>query len=314
MQKNIHKKVIQRFWPALLFLLFFSACNIVRDRLSNLEEVNLVANNGNYTAARVDPNFINAWGFDFSPFGPAFISSNGTGTSVAYGTDGAERRSPITIPGAGEIPATGHPSAVVFNNTNFFFLSDFNPVRFIYAGSDGVISAWDAGDAAELIKDNSANASYTGIAIADDAGASFLYACNFKEHKIQVYDGSFNEVSKPFTDPAMPSSYSPYNIRSIDGRLYVTYAKETNGNVETGGGKGYVDIYNTDGTLSRRFASAGRLNAPWGIVKADPQFWNFNSGTPPSILVGNYGDGHINSYSQGGASLGPVLMHSGPIV
>ncbi|MEO6669970.1 MAG: TIGR03118 family protein [Ferruginibacter sp.] len=313
MQNYIHKKFGKWFFTGFIALLFFSACNIIRDRLNNLQQVNLVANNGSYTAGRVDPNFVNAWGFDFSPFGPAFISSNGTGTSVVYGTDGEERRSAISIPGPGEIPSTGHPSAVVFNYSNFFFLADFNPARFIYAGSDGVISAWNAGDIAQRIIDNSATASYTGIAIAEDAGASFLYTCNFKEHRIQVYDGSFNEVSMAFTDPTMPPSYSPYNIRSIDGKLYVTYAKETNGNVETGAGKGYVNIFNTDGTLSRRFASAGKLNAPWGITMATPQFWNFTSAQPNSILVGNYGDGRINSYSQSGTSLGPVLMQSGPI-
>ncbi|MFT3912276.1 MAG: TIGR03118 family protein [Ferruginibacter sp.] len=248
-------------------------------------------------------------------FGPAFISSNGTGTSVVYGTAGDERRSPILIPGAGEIPAQGAPTGVVFNGTNDFQQSNnFAPARFIYAGSDGVISSWNADDAAIVVHDNSATASYTGIAIAQDAGANFLYLANFKEGRIEVYDAVFNETNKPFIDPGIPAAYAPYNIRNIDGKLYVTYAKkDANGNVEPGTGKGYVDVYNTDGSFSRRFASGGKLNAPWGIVKTNPQFWNFSGSQPNSILVGNYGDGRINAYSQAGNLYGAVLMHSGPI-
>lgn len=314
MQRNIHKTMKQWAMPVSFLLLFITACNIIRDHFSNLQQVNLVASNGNYAAGRVDANFINAWGFDFSPFGPAFISSNGTGTSVVYGTAGDERRSPITIPGTGELPAQGHPSAVVFNGTNTFFLSDFNPARFIYAGTDGVLSAWNAGDVAEVIKDNAATASYTGIAIANDAGTDLLYVANFKERKVQVYDGAFTEVSRPFADAAIPAAYAPYNIRNIDGKLYVTYAKaDANGNVETGNGKGYVNVFNPDGTLSKRFASGGRLNAPWGITKASPEFWSFVGNQPNSILIGNYGDGRINSYSQGGSFLGQAQSQSGAI-
>lgn len=314
MQKKIHTNCIGWLSATMLVLFLFSTCNIIRDRLNNLHQVNLVANNGNYAADRIDPNFTNAWGFDFSPFGPAFISSNGTGTSVVYGTAGDERRSPILIPGAGEIPAQGAPAGVVFNTTNDFQLSsNFAPARFIYGGSDGVVTAWNADDAAIVVFDNSATASYTGVAIAQNGGANYLYLANFKEARIEVYDAVFNAVSMSFTDPAMPAGYAPYNIRSIDGKLYVTYAKGTNGVVETGTGKGYVNIYNTDGSLSKRFASAGKLNAPWGLAKVSPQFWNFMANQPTTILVGNYGDGKLNAYSQAGASLGPVLMQSGPV-
>ncbi len=310
--QNIHKKTKGFVFTATFLFLLMMGCNPIRDRLDNLQQVNLVANNGSYTGARVDPNFLGAWGFDFSPFAPAFISSHGTGTSVVYGTIGDERRTPITIPGIGELPAMGQPSGVVFNGTNNFFLSNFAPARFIYAGTDGLITAWNEADDAEIVLDNSATASYTGIAIAQDAGVDLLYVTNFKESKVQVFDAAFNEVSSTFTDPGIPSAYAPYNIRNIDGKLYVTYAKkDASGNVETGNGKGYVDIYNTDGSLSRRFASANKLNAPWGVVKVSPQFWSLSASQPNSILIGNYGDGRLNAYSAGGSFLGTAATQTG---
>src|SRR6476660_6417310 len=110
MQKKTHSNFGRWLFTSALALFLFTTCNIMRDRLNNLTQFNLVANNGNYAASSIDPNFINTWGFDFSPFGPAFISCNGTGTCVAYGPDGAERRLPILIPGAGETPAQGAPA------------------------------------------------------------------------------------------------------------------------------------------------------------------------------------------------------------
>jgi uncharacterized protein (TIGR03118 family) len=311
---NINKNLKRWVFLSLLVTLVVTACNTVQDRLDNFQQVNLVANNGSYVAGRIDPNFSGAWGFDFSPFGPAFISSHGNGTSVVYGTAGDERRDPVIIPGPGEIPAIGQPSGVVFNGTNTFFLADFAPARFIYAGTDGIISAWNVDNNAEVVADNSATASYTGIAIGQDAGIDLLYVANFKEARIQVYDGAFSEVSRPFTDPNIPSGYSPYNIRNIDGKLYVTYAKmAANGSAETGAGKGYVDIYNTDGSLSKRFVSGGKLNAPWGIVKVTPEFSTSTTATVNSILVGNYGDGRLNAYSQAGNFQGAISTPSAAI-
>lgn len=313
MYTKLHTKSHRWLTGMIVLVLFFSACQIIRDNIDNLVQVNLVANNGDYSATRVDANFTDPWGFDFSPFGPAFISSNATGTSPVIGTIGDERRSPIAIPGPGEIPGTGKPTGVVFNNTdNFQLNTNFSPARFIYAGSDGIISGWNEGDAASVIIDHSANASYTGLAIAQNAGANFLYVANFKENKVEVYDGTFTNVASGFTDASIPAGYAPYNIKNIEGLLYVTYARGTNGVVEPGAGRGYINVFSPDGSLNRRFASGGRLNAPWGITKASPSFGN-NSTTQLTILVGNYGDGRINSYSQFGTLQGTLQNSSGNV-
>ena len=76
------------------------------------------------------------------------------------------------------------------------------------------------------------------------------------------------EISgKPFTDYSLPSGYAPFNIQNIGGNLFVTYAKVSDepGEEETGPGLGFVDIYYPNGRLIKRFASGGKLNAPWGV-------------------------------------------------
>jgi uncharacterized protein (TIGR03118 family) len=42
-----------------------------------------------------------------------------------------------------------------------------------------------------------------------------------------------------------------------------------------------------------RLASHGALNAPWGLVRAPAHFGRFSG----ALLVGNFGDGHINAYN-----------------
>ncbi|MCI0464875.1 MAG: TIGR03118 family protein, partial [Gemmataceae bacterium] len=75
-----------------------------------------------------------------------------------------------------------------------------------------------------------------------------------------------------------------------------------------GAGYGFIDVYDTDGNLVRRFASQGALNAPWGLALAPAGFGPFGG----ALLVGNFGDGHINAYDpESGAYLGPLADDNG---
>jgi uncharacterized protein (TIGR03118 family) len=158
---------------------------------------------------------------------------------------------------------------------------------------------------------------YSGIALASDGGANFLYVANFSAGKIDVYDKDWAEVDKPFSDPHIPSGYSPFNIQNIGGMLYVMYAKVgADGEEEKGPGKGYVDIYNPDGSLVSHFIAKGELNAPWGIAQAPAAFFDEDmdmGNTHNAILVGNFGDGHINVYDESGKFLGPLRSKQKPI-
>jgi uncharacterized protein (TIGR03118 family) len=83
------------------------------------------------------------------------------------------------------------------------------------------------------------------------------------------------------------------------------------GKSEKGSGLGYVDIYNPDGSLVKRFVSQGDLNAPWGIAMTPAGFLNGTSSSV--ILIGNFGDGNINAYNTDGTSAGKLTSHGAPV-
>ena len=284
--------------------------------LKDFTQVNLVGNNDEYNPARVDPLLVNGWGLAFSPTGIAWISAQGTGVSTVYNGEGSQVLPAVSIPSPGGATG-GNPTGVVFNGSTDFKLPNGNPARFIFDGVDGVISGWNGGPAAIKVIDNSSTSAYTGLAIANDGGNNFLYAANFRAGKIDVFDKDWAEVNtKPFMDPNLPAGYAPFNIQAVGQQLYVMYAKvdPAEGEEEKGPGLGYVDIYNTDGSFVKRFVSNGQLNAPWGIAWAPAGFFGTDENAQPAILIGNFGDGHINAYSPNGNFLGQLRAHGNPIV
>ncbi|MEO5783615.1 MAG: TIGR03118 family protein, partial [Ginsengibacter sp.] len=198
------------------------------------------------------------------------------------------------------------------------------PARFLFVGVDGILSGWNgaAGNNAILIKNNVATSAYTGLTLASNGGANFLYAANFRARRIDVFDKNFNSVSMSFTDPGLPAGYSPFNIQVVNNVLFVMYAKVgANGRSEAGLGKGYVDIYNTNGAFVKRFVSNEQLDAPWGIAKAPATFFEDaedhkkgDDDVQNAILIGNFGNGHINAYTSDGKFIGELAGNKLPIV
>jgi len=280
--------------------------------LKDFIQVNLVGNNAEYNPARIDPLLVNAWGIAISSFGTVWISAEATGVSTVYDKNGNQALPAVTIPSPGSATG-GHPTGQVFNSGAGFKLPNGNPARFIFAGADGVISAWNGGSAAVAMINDPGEA-YLGITIANNGADKFLYVANFSENEIEVYDTSWNEVDMDFEDPNLPSGYAPFNIQNVDGQLFVMYAKVgADGEEEKGPGNGYVDIYNPDGSLMKRFVSRGQLNAPWGVAKAPATFWG-DEGQPGRILIGNFGDGRINAYSANGDFVGQLRKSGQPII
>jgi uncharacterized protein (TIGR03118 family) len=267
--------------------------------------------------ARVlDPNLKNGWGIALSSTGGAFwVSSEGAGLSTLYlgdvnGSPLTKASLEVSIPG-------GHPTGNVFNPT----LTDFvvtsgvisGPARLIFASTSGVVSGWNptvsmmsAQPAFTTIDD----AIYTGMALANNGTASFLYLADFHNRKIDVLDSSFNlaRLAGSFTDPDLPNDYSPFNIAAIGGNLYVAYARQAaNGEEEvTGAHLGFVDVFDFNGHFLRRLVSHGRLNAPWAMVIAPPGFGDFSG----DLLVGNFGDGRINAYDPASGKFLGTLSQS----
>jgi uncharacterized protein (TIGR03118 family) len=291
--------------------------------LKDFTQVNLVGNNDEYAPSHIDPHLINAWGIAFSGNGIAWVSSQGGHVSSVYDREGnfIGARPEVAIPSPGG-SSGGNPTGTVLNidpSTTDFKLSNNQVGRFFFVGVDGILSGWNpaAGNNALVIQNNVATSAYTGLTMAQSNGQYYLYAADFRAGKIAVWDKNFNMVDMPFMDADLPDGYSPFNIQNVQGKLYVTYAKvdPANGKEQKHPGFGYVDVYSTAGILESRFASAGQLNAPWGVAMAPAGFFTDESGQgQAAILIGNFGDGRINAFSTDGRFLGQLRSHGAPIV
>lgn len=267
-------------------------------------QTNLVSDDG-ASGTTADANLINPWGMAASLTSPFWVSDNGTGLSTLYNGVGVALGLVVTIPppSGGSSPST--PTGVVFNGgSGFETVVGGQPARFIFATEDGTISGWASGNTAPRMVDNSAlGANYKGLALGTSGSNTFLYAANFTQGKIDVFDSSFAPTSIPgaFTDPNLPSGYAPFNIQNLGGNLYVTYAKQDGAGTDDvpGSGNGYVDVFDTDGNLIRRLISNGPLNSPWGLALAPTNFGDYSS----ALLVGNSGDGIINAFNPSTGSL-----------
>lgn len=258
-------------------------------------QTNLVADTASYGAPVIDPDLVNPWGIAFGPTGNLWVANAETGTSTIYSATGIKQPLTVAIPTTGAATG-GAPTGIIANATADFVIAG-GPALFIFAGEDGVISAWNAssGSNAVVVVDRSANgAVYKGIAMGSLNGQNLLFATNFKGNNIDVFDTNFQYVVS-FNDATLPAGYAPFGIQNIGGLIYVTFAKQLapeNEDDEPGPGNGYVDVFNPDGTLARRFASGGALNAPWAIALAPPGFGTFGG----RILIGNFGNGQIGAY------------------
>ncbi|MBV9881292.1 MAG: TIGR03118 family protein [Gemmatirosa sp.] len=259
-------------------------------------------------AAVLDPQLVNPWGISFGPTTPFWISDAGTGVSTLYNGAGAKQGLVVTIPGPGG-PVPGVPTGQVFNSTGAFALGSGGNARFLFASATGTISGWNGGTTAQTMVNPGGGAAYTGLAIAGSGSSARLYAANFGNDRIDVWDGTFATVSGGFVDPNLPAGYSPFNVQTIGTSVYVMYAPKDpiTGEEIEGVGNGIVDVYDTGGTLVRRLVTGGDLNDPWGITLAPAGFGGIG-GFGGSLLVGNFGDGTIHAYDpMTGALRGELL-------
>jgi uncharacterized protein (TIGR03118 family) len=133
-----------------------------------------------------------------------------------------------------------------------------------------------------------------------------LYATNFRAGAVEVFATSFTPAtpSGAFNDPKLPKAYAPFNIFPIGlatapataTQLVVTYAVQ---NAEkhddvAGMSHGIVDTFDLNGQSFQRLIQHGQLNSPWGVAVAPGSF----GALAGSLLIGNFGNGHINAYNS----------------
>lgn len=273
-------------------------------------------------AQHTDNQLLNAWGVAFFPNGPFWIADNNAGLATLYDGDGVKQSLVVTIPqSAGEPPHTqAAPTGIVWNpdeaHANLGFLipagdgGNGAPAIFMFDSEDGTIIAWNGGAQAMRVVDNfnippSANPAlngsvYKGLALGTNATGNFLFATNFRQGRIDVFDSNFAPATLDgaFDDPKIPAGFAPFGIRNINGEIWVTYAKQDAARHDdvAGPGNGFVDIFDTDGHLVGRFATRGQLNSPWGLALIPEGFGSIGG----DVLVGDFGDGRINVFSLDG--------------
>ena len=271
-------------------------------------------------ALHLDPNLKNPWGIVAGPTTPFWTSNNHSGTSTLY--DGTGKVLPVVVAlPANTSGAAFDPTGIVFNATTDFKVNG-TPAKFIFSGEGGMLAGWSGGATAVITYPAPAvdggGASYKGLAIASAGGTNYLYATDFHNNRIDVFDGNYSKQAWPataFVDSTLPAGYAPYGIQAFANgpsgatRLYVTYAKQDSaaGDSVSGAGLGLVDVYDASGTfISHLIATGGWLNAPWGLAIAPADYGTLSG----ALLVGNFGDGTINAFDPSSGTYWATLSDS----
>jgi uncharacterized protein (TIGR03118 family) len=296
---------------------------------SAYRQTNLVSDSPGL-APVLDPLLVNPWGISMTASSPFWVANNGTSTTQLLrgdvgGSPFVLNPSPQTVTIPGGLP-TGTVSSP--NATDFVLpgacASPPCGANFLFASITGNIVGWDpnapaAGSTTGVIAASHPGHVYTGLALANNGSGNFLYAADFANGTIDVFNSSFAlqpAASFPFVDPTIPTivgnTFHPYNIQAIGSSLYVAYAKVgAGGFAEDGVGNGFVRRFNANGIRDLTFGiNTGALNAPWGITIAPATFGIFGN----ALLVGNFGEGNpsLHAYNPTtGAFLGTLQDESG---
>ena len=233
--------------------------------------------------------------------------------------DGVPLAAPSPAPATVMPPS--NPTGQVYSGSNTDFLVDGTsltgatlvdtPARFITVSEDGTIAAWgefgsspaQRMNAFAVVVDNSATgAIYKGVTVSSDSGSgNFLYAANFSQGRIDVFDAAWAPMVSAGFVPVGPggrdaAEFSPFNIERVydSGRgedvLIATYAKIGDAAAgEEQATDGFIAKYTLNGTFLAASDAGGLFNAPWGVALADESFGAYGG----MLLVGNFGDGRI---------------------
>lgn len=249
-----------------------------------------------------DTNLVNAWGMSFSATSPFWVSDNGTHKATLYAVTNDSLGLPHVAKQGLEVntPGAGGPTGQVFNNS-----SNFNGDVFLFVSEDGTVSGWRnaLGTNAEVLATRS-GAIYKGVTLATTPGGLFLLAANFSEGTVDVYDGTATLIGQ-LVDSNAPADYAPFNVQSIDGLIFVTFAKQDTNKVDDvkGVGHGLIDVLDLQAQTFHRFVTGSdagghlrEIDSPWGVTVSPGTFGKHAD----ELLVGNFGSGTIMTFDEHG--------------
>jgi uncharacterized protein (TIGR03118 family) len=213
------------------------------------------------------------------------------------------------------IPGEGNPTGQLFNST-----TNFHGDVFLFVSEDGVISGWRGalGTHAEVLAVRT-NGVYKGVGLASTAGGPLLLAANFSEGTVDVYDGNMSLIHQ-LKNPHAPHGYAPFNVQSLNGLIFVTFAKQDADKEDdvAGRGHGLIALLDLQSQSFHTFAAGSdagghlrEINSPWGLAIAPSTFGKHAD----QLLVGNQGDGTIMTFDEYGHFKGLLENeHERPVV
>ena len=283
---------------------------------SLVTDVNTSANP--YASSNTDAHLVNSWGIAFNPQGFVWVANAGTSTATLYDGNGVAQSLVVTMPPGRAGSAS--PTGIVFNGGPGFAVSQGGvtaPSVFIFVGEAGTVSGWAPGvnatAAIRVVDGAAASKVYKGATLATTGNGTLLYAADFHNGNVDVFDANFAPVAvaSGFIDAMLPAGYAPFGIQAVGDLIYVAYAKQDAQarNPVAGAGLGALDAFDTAGRLVMRLvAPGGALDAPWGIALAPASFGAFGN----ALLVGNFGDGTIAAFEPStGKALGKLTGADG---
>jgi uncharacterized protein (TIGR03118 family) len=275
----------------------------------------------------------NPWGFFETPTGLFRVAANGSGQGILLNAQGQKSGADINIPAPAGSPSgtTSTPNGVIDNTSADFVITVHGqsaPATLLFSTEDGTIAGWSPSlsqTRAVIAADESGSgAVYKSLEMGQAGGVNYIYATNFHNATVDVFDTHFalhTFFAGQFTDPNAPTGFAPFGVKDVGGTLFVTYAKQNDEQHDdvAGPGNGFIDEFSTDGHFIKRFASgtaAGgtltALNSPFGTAIAPAGFGPFGG----DLLIGNFGDSHVSAFDPStGQFLGQLQNTQGqPLV
>ena len=191
------------------------------------------------------------------------------------------------------------------------------PAFFIFATEDGTISGWNPNvnpNSSVIAVDNSKGGSpgdgavYKGLAIGTTKVGTFLYAANFRNGSVDMFNSKFQLV-KSFTDPTVPDWIRAFQRPGSRRQAvrHVCAARRYQARRRRWRRPRLRRRVQPRWAQIDRIASHGPLNSPWGLAIAPANFGEFSN----DLLVGNFGDGTINVFSRTDQFLGKLDRPNG---
>src|SRR6476619_3217999 len=139
-----------------------------------------------------DADLVNPWGLAASSTSPFWVADNGTNKSTLYnGNTGQKLGLIVNVP--------GHPTGIVFNSGPGFAVPGHNKSSFIFATEDGTIVGWPgSGTQVFAFPNVPSGGVYKGLAFAHTATTDLIYAANFHEGTVDVFNSSFVPITGGF--------------------------------------------------------------------------------------------------------------------